>query len=368
MAEEAKQGALAAIFTGPGVPMSLQRLPLPELAEGEVLIQVRACTLCGSDLHTYQGDRETPTPTILGHETIGVIEALGEGPPPVDHDGRPLELGNRVTWSIAVSCGHCFFCSHKIPQKCESLFKYGHEKMEAPHPLNGGLAEFCHLAPGTTMVRVPDSLSDRVACPANCATATVAAALRVGWEEEPPASVLVQGAGMLGLTACAMLRSRGAGIIIVADLNRARLKLAREFGATHTVEIGGEAEALRRGVADATGGRGVDLALEMSGSPVAVADGMATLRTGGRQVLVGSVSPSDPVSLHPETVVRKLLSIQGVHNYAPRDLAEAVSFLEQHHHEYPFESLVQGSYPLADVEAAFSEAIRTGAPRLMVTT
>nr|NIP94323.1 zinc-binding dehydrogenase [Akkermansiaceae bacterium] len=332
MSEQSIQTALAAVFTSPGVPISLERVPLPEPGEGEVLVRVRACTLCGSDLHTYRGDRVTPTPTILGHEILGQIEARGDGRPPADHEGRPLEVGDRITWSIAASCGHCFFCDHEIPQKCESLFKYGHHKMEAPHLLGGGLAEYCHLARGTAMVRVPESLSDRVACPANCATATVVAALRVGIEGRSTGTALVQGAGMLGLTACAMLRARGVGTVIAADLDPARLSLATEFGATHTVEAGGT-EALEAVVREVTAGRGVDLALEMSGSPLAVADGLAALRVGGRQVLVGSVFPTDPVSIEPEMIVRNLKSIHGVHNYVPGDLVEAVAFLERHHEE-----------------------------------
>ena len=317
-------------------------------------------------VHTYRGHRETPTPTILGHEILGQIEAFGEGRPPADHQGVRLETGDRITWSIAASCGACFYCSHGIPQKCESLFKYGHEEMRTRHQLSGGLAEYCQLAAGTAMVRVPDSLSDRVACPANCATATVAAALRASPGGRAPETVLVQGAGMLGLTACAMVRSRGANIVIAADIDGTRLDLAEEFGATHCVDVSVGKDALGHMVGELTEGRGIDLALELSGSSAAVAEGLAALRLGGRQVLVGSVFPSDAVAIQPESIVRGLKSIHGVHNYTPQDLVDAVAFLDRHHRDFPFDSLVRGSFPLREVSAAFDEAIRSRAPRVMV--
>ncbi len=365
MTNESTQKALAAVFTGPGRPLSFEQLALPRLAPGEVLVQMRACTLCGSDLHTYVGDRETPTPTILGHEILGEIAAIGDGRAPLDHAGNALGIGDRITWSIAASCGACFFCRHEIPQKCEHLFKYGHEAMEPPHLLSGGLAEYCQLAPGTAMVRIPETVPDRVACPVNCATATVAAAVRVGLAGHEADSVLVQGVGMLGLTACAMLRSRGARMVIAADKDQSRLALAKKFGADHLIEVG--AQATSEVVADLTGGRGVDLALEMSGAPAAVAGGLSVLRIGGRQVLVGTVFPTDPVSIQPEALVRNLLSVHGVHNYTPVDLAAAVAFLEEHHDTFPFESLVEGAYPLPEAERAFEDALQSRAPRILVT-
>lgn len=165
-----KQSCLGAVFAAAGEPLVIREFELPKLVSGELLVRVTCCTICGSDLHTYQGRRSTPTPTILGHEILGVIAALGLGDPPVDLQNRALGVGDRITWSIAASCGDCFFCEHELPQKCEHLFKYGHERISPRHPLSGGLAEFCHLAAKTPIVRLPDTLPDLAACPANCAS------------------------------------------------------------------------------------------------------------------------------------------------------------------------------------------------------
>ncbi len=353
------------MFTGPDQPLEIQSLPLPELREGEALIRVSCCTLCGSDLHTYQGHRPTPTPTILGHEILGRIEALGPGEPIQDYTGQTARIGDRVTWSIASSCGSCFFCERDLPQKCERLFKYGHQQLIAEHSLSGGLAEYCHLAAGSTLIPLPDGLSDEVACPVNCATATVAAALGVAGSCQDSV-VLIQGAGMLGLTACAMARSQGAREVIACDLEPRRLALAQRFGATRCVKVADNVSELRETVEQLTSGRGVDLAIELCGAASAVETGLPLLRTGGRYALVGAVFPGPPFSAAAETIVRRLLTIQGIHNYAPRDLADAVEFLSRCQNEYPFSELVSDSFALNDADEAFHYAISTHSLRVAV--
>jgi alcohol dehydrogenase len=332
-----------------------------------VLVRVRACTLCGSDLHTFEGRRATPCPTILGHEIVGVVEALPADGPAADGYGRPLRVGDRVVWSLTAGCGVCFFCTHELPQKCERLFKYGHERIEPAHPLSGGLASHCQLRRGTAILRVPDAVPDLVACPAGCATATVAAALRHAGDVAG-AVVLVQGAGMLGLTAAAFAATRGAAAVVVCDTNAARLALAERFGATHAVPLEEGSEELRGRIDALTDGRGADVALEFSGAATAVEAGPSLLRVGGRCVWIGAVFPSRPVALSPETVIRKHLSIHGVHNYLPRDLATALEFLSARHGFYPFAELVSRQFPLEEAEAAFRFAAASRPVRVAVTT
>jgi putative phosphonate catabolism associated alcohol dehydrogenase len=353
--------ARAQVFSGPGHSLRLEEFePRPPRGR-EVLVRVRCCTLCGSDLHTWSGRRATPTPTILGHEILGEVAGLGPEAPKVDLAGQPLRVGDRITWTIAASCGTCFYCDHELPQKCEHLFKYGHEAIVPDHPLSGGLAEVCLLAPGTGIVCLPDELPDLTACPANCATATVVAALRqVGGVRDRV--VLIQGAGMLGLTACARARAEGALKVLCTDLDVSRARRALAFGADVAVAAkGGELESAVR---EATGGRGVDVALELSGAPAALEAGLPLLRLGGRYGLVGSVFPTPPVTLVPETVVRRHLTLHGVHNYLPADLMAAVGFLAGRHRHHPFAELVEETFSLAEATRAFDRA--AGAIRVAV--
>jgi alcohol dehydrogenase len=357
--------ARAVVFHGSDRPLELLSLPLPALGPGEVLVRLACCTLCGSDRHTYLGHRPTPTPTILGHEMVGRITAFGPGPRPTGLDGSPLRLGDRITWSIVTRCGACFFCAHDLPQKCERLRKYGHEAMRPDFALSGGLADYCHLVAGTAMLKVPEQVPDAVVCPANCATATIAAACRVAGDLRTQ-TILIQGAGLLGLTACAMAASRGARLVVVADCDPERLRLAERFGATERVMATPDGEELARVVRTLTGGRGVDIAFEVSGANSAIEAALPLLRIGGRLVLVGSVFPASPVALSAEWVVRRWLTIQGVHNYAPGDLADAITFLTAHGERFPFAEVVGAPFALTDAAAAFEAARTSRMPRLSV--
>jgi len=352
-------------YHGTGRPLELRRRPLPRLADGEVLVRITCCTLCGSDIHTYEGRRATPCPTVLGHEILGRVAALPAGGPVRDYEGTPLEIGDRITWSVAASCGGCFFCRDGLPQKCERLFKYGHERISDRHPLSGGLADYCHLAAGTAICRVPSGLPDVVACPANCATATIAAALRYAGFCDGRV-VLIQGAGMLGLTAAAMASSSGAREVIVCDTLDDRLERACRFGATRTVRVDASGAALGAAVEQAALGRGVDVALDVSGAPAAMEAGIELLRIGGRYVWVGAGFPSRPLAVTAETIVRKILSIQGVHNYTPADLRTALDFLEHCHARFPFQELVADSFALEHAGEAFRRASQSGSLRVAV--
>jgi len=292
------------------------------------------------------------------------VELPAGGSTLTDVRGNRLAKNDRVTWSVAAACGSCFFCLNALPQKCEKLFKYGHETT-ARSALSGGLAEYCHLTSGTAIVKVPDTLPDHVACPANCATATVACACRVagGCHEK---SVLVQGAGMLGLTTAAMAATQWAASIIVTDLSARRLSRAESFGATHTVLIDGDSPELSATIRNITAGRGIDLAFEMSGSPAAVEQSVELLRVGGQLVLVGAVFPTRAAQLMPEKIVRKVLRIDGVHNYTPADLAVAVEFLETASPAFPFESLVGAEITLEEVNAHIARSGDTETIRVAV--
>jgi alcohol dehydrogenase len=229
--------------------------------------------------------------------------------------------------------------------------KYGHEPLRPGRELLGGLAEHCLLTAGTAIVRLPDALPLGVACPASCATATIAAATAAAGELADRA-VIVIGAGLLGLTACAMARVGGATTVIAVDIDESRQERALHFGATHAVPPADVSELVRT----ATQGHGVDAVLELSGANAAVDSAWPLLRLGGTLVLVGAVFPGPPVSVSPETIVRRNLTIRGVHNYTPVDLVAAVEFLAEHHGRFPFAGVVSAWHPLDEIEAAFATA------------
>ncbi len=355
----------AVLFHGPDRPLEIAEFAEPRPVGAEITVRVSCCTLCSSDLHTHIGRRKEATPTVLGHEVVGRIAALGPTAARRDFRGSDLHVADRVSWAIAASCGNCFCCAHDLPQKCERLFKYGHARLDVARPFAGGLADYVTLVPGTAVFRVPDEVSDSVAAIANCATATVAAMLRSAEQVAAnPGAVLVLGAGILGVMACALARSGGAEVVLVADPDRARLQRASRFGATHVSSA--NFDELHRLGADVTDGRGFDVALELAGVAETVASGLALTRVGGMLILAGTVLPTPSVPFDPEAVVRRMLTIRGVHNYAPRDVAAALDFLAGPGKAYPFANLVCRTFRLDEIEAAFSFAHANTGQRVAV--
>ena len=343
----------AALFDSAEKAISIVEFQIPPLNPGEVLVDVLCCTICGSDLHTYSGRRSGHSPSILGHEIIGEIRDFS-GATPSDYYGNPLKKGDRITWNMAVGCGECFYCQNRLPQKCVSVFKYGHEKFDGSRP-TGGFASHCILVPGTTLFSIPDCLPDSIVCPANCATATVAATIRMLEEVLNPGQreIALLGMGMLGLTATAMLSSDNSRTVCV-DLDPARLELATNFGATSVVQVEKGSCLSSRLLEKSL--RGFDASLEFSGAASAVNASLECLRKGGTSVLVGSVFPGQSMALAAEDLVRKMLTIRGVHNYRPDDLAKALTFLHQYSASFPFEELTTARFRLDDIESAFQAA------------
>lgn len=343
--------SLTAIFHEPTKPLELRSVEVPTPVGGEVLVRVAGCTLCGSDLHTVSGRRQSPAPSVLGHEIVGEIVAIRPDAPRQDLVGAALSIGDRITWAIVASCGECFYCRRALPQKCLRGVKYGHEQFVARRELTGGLAEYCLLAPGTAIVKLPEGLPLEVACPANCATATVAAALAAAGPIADR-TVGILGAGMLGLTACAMAHLRGAAAVIAVEPNATRRELSLRFGATHAIAP----DELQATAAEVSGGPGLDVILELSGAAAAFDMAWPALCIGGVLVLVGAVFPGPPVAVSMEQIVRRNLTIRGVHNYAPKDLVAAVEFLSAAHGKFPLRELVGPWYPLKEVALAMETA------------
>ena len=341
-----------AVFDEPNAFLDIKETSIPPVGEEEILVRISACTICGSDLHTITGRRIEKTPTILGHEIIGHIAAIG-GAYAQDYSGHQLSVGDRITWSICISCGQCKLCESGIPQKCASVKKFGHEVLDGDSGLLGGFAEYVLLPASTSIFRISSDVPDEVLCPANCATATVAAAIR----QVPIVSnkrVLIIGAGMLGISAIAFVKTKGASQISVIEPDDDRNKLAFAFGADHVADnISKISERF-------------DIIFDFSGSSSAIEQAVSAVDLGGTIVLVGTVAPSPAISLDPEFVVRNLITIIGVHNYHPMDLKTALDFLVTHNKDIPFDQLVEKSFPLADINDAVEFALSHKPIRVMI--
>ena len=346
----------AAVFSGNGRDLEIKSFPIPKLRPGELLVQIEACTICGSDLHTIEGKREEKTPTILGHETIGtVIDSCG---PVYDFNHHELNPGDRITWSVCISCCNCDRCQNGIPQKCRDLKKFGHEQISENVPLLGGFAERALLPAGAVSFKIPPEIESSTICPANCATATVLASMETAGQVQEK-KVLILGSGMLGLTAGAYCSSRGAREILFVDRNEKRIELAKLFGASRVVTS-------LNGHLGARSEDDFDLVFDFSGSAGLIQEAATLMSVGGRLILAGTVMPGPEVAFNPESLVRKLNSIHGVHNYRPEHLSQAILFLSEQKDCYPFDRLVEKSFALDKINEGLEYAISRQPVRVMI--
>jgi putative phosphonate catabolism associated alcohol dehydrogenase len=344
-----------AVYDVPNGPFRLVDYPLRPPGPGEVLVRNRMATICRSDIHTWQGRRPGPCPGLLGHEIIGNIVALGAGAPR-DMRGDPLQVGDRVTWSEYFIPGPDYFSEVlDLPQKARGVDKYGHlAATTAPHH-HGGFGEYCYIVPRSWILRLPDVLGDAEATPLNCGVATMiavteAANIRIGQ------TVVIQGLGLLGLYGAAIAKARGARAVIGLDGDMARRARACRFGVDLALDPALDQADLLQEILALCRPTGPDVVIEVCGAAQAIPQGIELLRTGGTYVLGGVVNPQATVALDANLILKKMLTLRGIHNYHPRNLIEALEFVVAHRTHFPFHELVDGRYPLERVGDAMADA------------
>src|SRR5438477_177341 len=207
----------AAVFFGPGKPFEIREVTLPEVEPEAVVIRVSLANVCGSDLHFWRGDAPLRLPDdgwIYGHEMTGRVARLGSKVK-TDSLGRPLKEGDRVAYTYFYPCGRCYACLNKEPASCPAKIERPRGPGEFPH-FHGAFAEYYYLRPGGSLFKVPDELSDELVSPVNCALSQVIFGLhQVGLRFG--GSVVIQGAGGLGIQAAAVAKDMGAATVIVVE-------------------------------------------------------------------------------------------------------------------------------------------------------
>ena len=268
----------------------------PDVGPDDVLIQVEACGICGSDIHGYDGStgRRIP-PLVMGHEAAGIVVATGDGV-------SDLPEGTRVTFDSMVSCGKCGFCRDGNQNLCDNRMVLGVSCGE--YRRHGAFAERISV-PRRIVYQLPDSL------PFEHAALVEAVSVAVHAANVTPAKLgdtaVVVGAGMIGLLTLQAIRAAGASQVIAVDLNDKRLAVAQELGAD--VVLRGDQIDVVEEVRKLTGGRGADVALEVVGATPTVQTAIESVRKGGNVTLVGNVSPT--VELPLQSVVTREISLHG---------------------------------------------------------
>jgi L-iditol 2-dehydrogenase len=278
--------------------LDVTEVAAPQVNAGEVLVQVAACGICGSDVHGYDGasGRRIP-PIVMGHEAAGTIAALGKGI-------EGFSVGDRVVFDSTVYCGLCPFCLRGEVNLCNDRQVVGVSCAE--YSRAGAFAEYVAV-PARILYKLPESLSFPEAAMLE-AVAVALHAVRVA-QLRGGESALVIGAGMIGLLLLQAARAQGCASIYVADIDPTRLKLARDLGlgADESLQLSGSELAVA--IQQRTGGSGVDVVFEAVGRAETVAGAIDCVRKGGTVTLVGNIAREVPIPL--QRVVTRQIRLQG---------------------------------------------------------
>lgn len=334
--------------------LEVEEVPLPEPGPGEVLVRVKACGICGTDLKivggAYRGTWPPELPFIIGHEWSGEVAALGPG------TGRSgLAVGDRVVAENHTGCGACPMCRAGRYNLCERVREPGFKLYG--HTAPGALAQYA-VRPAVALHKVPASVSDVAAALVNQGALTVHAARRA--RLGPGASVAVFGPGLLGLLMLQVARAAGATTVIMVGRGQ-RLSTARELGCTDVVdyEQGDPVAAVR----SATGGRGADCVFDCSGNPAVIGQLLRAARRGGVVALLG-LAGGATAELPVDLVTLDELDVLGIRS-SPNAYPAMIALLASG--AVRTEPLTTHLYPLSDVGAAFDALARREAIRPIIT-
>ena len=329
----------AALFYGPNQPLKIEEVAKPSLQAGEILVRVAACGVCHTDLHYI--DHGVPTfkkpPLILGHETSGVVEELGQGV-------TQFKPGERVLLPAVLSCGSCRFCRTGRENICENMVMFGNN-------IDGAYAEYVK-APARDAFLLPEEIPlEEGAIIADAITTPFHAVVNRG-QVRPGDRVVVFGCGGVGLNAVQVASALGADVIAV-DIRDAKLEWAKKLGAS-TVLNPGKIEKIDKEVRKLTGG-GADIAFEVIGNPLTMEQAFACLRQGGRLVVVGYSAENMKLSLG--RVMYREMEVVGSLGCRPVDYPRVIELVKLG--KIKLAELVTKKFPLAEINSAF-DLLRKG--------
>jgi L-iditol 2-dehydrogenase len=346
----------ATVLRAYGRPLEDAEYPVPEPEPGALVLAMEIATVCASDVHAWRGayDGVIPTelPVILGHEGVGRIVAIGDGAER-DSMGARLNLGDRIIWTPE-PCMRCRVCNvNQDPAACPNKAIGMFISSEAAPHFHGTFAEYSYVRPRSGRLRVPDEVESGWASAASCAARTVIKAVGKVGQIDYMDSVVIQGAGPLGLFATALVSVQNPRQIIVIGAPDARLAIAQQWGATHTISVDEYPTAEDRigAVRSLTDSDGASLVFEVAGVPGVVTEGIEMVARHGRYVIVGSAAgPPQPIS--PHRIVNQDLTLIGSFSGNVDAYYRALEFMRVHRDRFDWNLVLGASYPLDRVTDA----------------
>ncbi len=334
--------------------IEFREYPVPEPEPGAIVTEIVRANVCGSELHIFEGGHPHVQDSVLGHEALCRVAALGEDVE-TDYAGEPIAVGDLIVPAYFKTCRHCAHCGRGDFRLCENAYEHWSQPPDvAPH-FHGTFGTHYYVTPDQFFFKVPSGIDEAVVASANCALSQMLYGLEhvdVTMNE----TVVIQGAGGLGLNAIAIAKEKGADVIMIEGVDE-RLDRANAFGADHTIDfreyetVDARADRVRA----LTDGLGADVGVEVAGVPDAFSEGPRLLRTGGRYLEVGNIVPGPTTDFDPGYLTRSSISIDGIVRYDPWYLKQSLEFLAANGEDYPFDELLS-EFALEDVRTALDHS------------
>lgn len=340
-------------------PIILETFPEPKPPAGGALVEVALGGICGTDVHLRTGHLDVPLPLAMGHEAVGWIRELGDGRT-TDVNGQPLAAGDRVVWANNIPCGSCHECLVlKEPTLCLNRKIYGiNRRASDPPHLQGGWAEMIALEAGTTIIKIPDSVSFEEVITLGCAGPTAIHGVVENLKIEPGSVVAVQGAGPVGLASAMYAKAMGAALVVMLGGPTTRIEMALKIGAADVaVDMDSYPTARERLEAFrklTPNGRGADVVIECAGVPAAVAESIDLARPNGQLLVLGQYTDHGPTPINPHLITKKQLKVFGSWGFAPAHYVKYVNSLPHLVKNHDLASILS-VYSLDDINDALTD-------------
>lgn len=330
-------------------------VPVPEPEPGGALVRVVVGGVCGSDVHIATGEvGAMPFPIILGHEGVGRIEKLGAGSD-TDYAGVPVKIGDLVCWSPIALCHRCHSCTILEETPCENSQYFEH----AEKPNWGSYSDYAWLPRGLAFFRLPDGADVDAVAALGCALPTV---LR-GFDRCGPVrvgdTVVVQGAGPVGLSAVMVAAVAGAREVIVIDGVERRLEVARQLGATATISLKDPPEERLRQVRELSGPNGADVVVEAAGFLPAFPEGVDLTGNHGRYIILGLWGAIGTQPISPRDFSTRNLTVAGASFPKPKHYHDAMRMAVRLQDRVPLAGLITNRFAIGDASKAL-DAVKKG--------
>jgi threonine dehydrogenase-like Zn-dependent dehydrogenase len=375
----------AAVMVAPG-KLEYQELPYPDhLEPGAMIVKMEMSGICGTDKHAYKGEttlyggteseQDMVFPSVHGHENSGiVVEMNGDN---IEYSGKPLKVGDRVTNCPNVICGECWYCRsvHGYPY-CSNHQGIGMTYYADRFPyIVGGWAEYMYLPPKAWVYKVPEYIPVEYSCMSELFVVTAILdrakeyAAYAGKGFHFGDTVVVQGAGPIGMLMVAKARMLGAGKIIALDGFDKKLELAKEFSADVTINVKDMPDKdLVEAIRAETEGRGADVVVETVGRPEVVRVGLEMLRRGGTYLETGNFADTGEVSINVHRhIAAKNVLIYGNTNHPHDGYYAAFDMMWRNRERFPIEKLITHRFKLEQAQEAMQKSFEEDALKVVFT-